>query len=204
MTSLLLGSASPRRRELLARMRLPFEVLAADVDESRIAGEPVRALPLRLARLKARAAVELHRARGGGPVIALAADTVVTMGELELGKPRDRAHARELLEQLSGREHFVTTGVCVLAADGREGSCSIDTKVRFRSMSANEIDWLVASGDGDDKAGGYGLQGLAGAFVERLEGSASNVIGLPLGEALQLLAGAGLPMPWSARAGAGR
>jgi septum formation protein len=198
MAHLLLCSASPRRRELLARVGLAFEVVAPNVDESRICGELVTALPLRLAQLKARAGLALHRARGGADAIALAADTVVSMGESELGKPRDRLHARELLAQMSGQEHLVTTGVCVLSAAGVEASCTVDTKVRFRALTDAQLDWLALSGDGDDKAGGYGLQGLAGALIDRLDGSFTNVIGLPMGETLELLAGAGVKMPWTA------
>ncbi len=197
MAPLLLCSASPRRRELLARVGLAFEVLAPHVDESRIPGEPVRALPLRLAQLKARAGLAVHRARGGADAIALAADTVVSMGETELGKPRDRVHARELLAQLSGNEHVVTTGVCVLSPGGVEGSCTIDTKVRFRALTDAQLDWLANSGDGDDKAGGYAVQGLAGALIDRLDGSFTNVIGLPMGETLELLGCAGVQMPWA-------
>ena len=198
MAHLLLCSASPRRRELLARVGLAFEVVATNVDESRLPGESVTALPLRLAQLKARTGLALHRSRGGAEAVALAADTVVSMGESELGKPRDRVHARELLAQMSGQEHLVTTGVCVLSAAGVEASCAIDTKVRFRSLSDAQLDWLARSGDGDDKAGGYGLQGLAGAFIDRLDGSFTNVIGLPMGETLDLLARAGVEMPWAA------
>ena len=198
---LVLCSASPRRRELLARVGLSFEVRAPAVDESRRAGEPVRDLPLRLAREKAWAGLSLARLvapSDSSPWLALAADTVVSLGDQELGKPRDRAHARALLERLSGREHTVTTGVCVLGPGGAERSCAIDTKVRFTRLSAEQLDWLAASGEGDDKAGGYALQGLAGAFIERIEGSVTNVIGLPLLETLRLLEESGLRLPWSA------
>jgi septum formation protein len=208
---LLLCSASPRRRDLLAGLGLVFEVLAPQVDESRRPGEPLAQLPERLACDKALAGLALRSAerlaRAGGsavgdprdapePLVALAADTVVTLDGQELGKPVGRAQALDFLRRLSGREHLVTTGVCAVSAEGALRSCSVNTKVRFSALSEAQLDWLAASGDGDDKAGGYGLQGKAGAFVERLDGSFSNVIGLPLAETLGLLEAAGLPLPW--------
>ena len=196
---LLLCSASPRRRELLAALGLAFQVEPAHLDESRRPGEPLAALPERLARDKAQAALSAFRSRGGGPAVALAADTVVTLDGQELGKPGDRAQAAALLRRLSGREHLVTTGVCAVSPEGRVGSCSVHTKVRFRALADEQLTWLAASGDGDDKAGGYAVQGLAGAFIDRLEGSFTNVVGLPLAETLDLLAAAGLQLPWQAR-----
>jgi septum formation protein len=205
MPRLLLCSTSPRRRDLLARFGFPFEIIAPQVDESRLAKEPVRELPLRLARAKARAGLGFARpspqgAHAAEATIAIAADTVVSLGEQELGKPRDRADARAILQALSGQQHLVTTGVCVLAQRGAEvveRSCSIDTKVSFHPMTSAQLDWLAASGDGDDKAGGYALQGLASAFIEKVEGSFTNVIGLPLPETLALLEQAGLALPWN-------
>ena len=207
---LVLCSASPRRRDLLASVGLSFQVEAAHLDESRRPGEPLAVLPERLARDKAQAALTAFRVRhgggdaagiglGGGQAVALAADTVVTLDGEELGKPESRAHAAALLRRLSGREHLVTTGVCAVSPEGRVGSCSVHTKVRFRALDEEQIAWLASSGDGDDKAGGYAVQGLAGAFIERLDGSFTNVIGLPLAETLDLLAAAGLPLPWRAR-----
>jgi septum formation protein len=214
MPRLLLCSTSPRRRDLLARLGLKFEIIAPEIDESRLASELVRELPLRLARAKARAGLALARSSNAYDrvtlsddlTIAIAADTVVSLGEIELSKPRDRKNAREILQALSGHEHIVTTGVCVLAQTGApeaevaERSCSIDTKVRFRAMSNAQLDWLANSGDGDDKAGGYALQGLASSFIETVNGSFTNVIGLPLGESLGLLEAAGVVLPWNAAA----
>jgi septum formation protein len=213
--TLLLCSASPRRRDLLTGLGLRFEVLAPHIDEARRPGEPLDGLAERLAREKAQAGLALFRARAAsapfadpappGRALALAADTVVTLDGEELGKPRDRAHARALLARLSGRTHRVTTGVCVVAS-GFPGaadaltSCAVHTAVRFRALTDDELSWLASTGDGDDKAGGYGVQGLAGAFIDRLEGSFTNVVGLPLTEALALLEAAGLTLPWSARA----
>lgn len=206
---LVLASASPRRKELLSRAGLFFQTVSPAVDESRVNGEPVKELPLRLAEAKARAGLAMidfddaddNEARSGElfkNVAVIAADTVVSLGELELGKPRDRAHARWLLATLSNREHTVTTAVYVLGPGGVARSCSIDTKVSFPLLDDAKLDWLANSGEGDDKAGGYAVQGLAGAFITRLEGSYTNVVGLPLSETLGLLAQTGFELPWGA------
>jgi septum formation protein len=193
---LVLCSGSPRRREMLSRLGLRFDVEVPHVVEERGPGELIVAFPERLAREKAAAGLESWRKRGGqGPAVALAADTIVVDGEEVLGKPRDRADAERMLRRLSGTEHRVITGVCVVAG-GETRSRAVLTGVRFADLSDAALKWLVDSGDGDDKAGGYAVQGLAGAFVERVDGSFSNVVGLPLTETLQLLAGAGVRMPW--------
>jgi septum formation protein len=197
---LVLCSASPRRRAFLAQLGLVFELVSPEVDEARHAGESPRALAERLAQAKAVAGVAALRARGvTGDLVALAADTVVALraeSGLDLAKPSDRADAARMLGILSGREHVVLSGVAVKAADGTVRSECVETTVRFRQMSAAEIAWLAASGDGDDKAGAYAVQGLAGSFIERLDGSFTNVVGLPMTEAVALLAQAGVPMPW--------
>jgi septum formation protein len=193
---LVLCSGSPRRREMLSRVGLRFDVEIPRVAETRDSGERIDAYPERLARDKASAGLLSWRKRGGqGPAVALAADTVVVLGEEVLEKPRDRKDARRMLRMLSGTEHRVITGVCV-ATDSEKRSRSVVTGVRFTDLSDAALRWLVDSGDGDDKAGAYAIQGLAGAFVDRIDGSFSNVVGLPLTETLQLLAGAGLRMPW--------
>ena len=181
---------------MLSRVGLRFDVEIPRVAESREPGERIAAYPERLARDKASAGLESWRKRGGqGPAVALAADTVVVLGEEVLEKPRDRGDALRMLRQLSGTEHQVITGVCI-ASDSEKRSRSVVSGVRFTDLSEAALRWLVESGDGDDKAGAYAIQGLAGAFVERIDGSFSNVVGLPLPETLQLLAGAGLRMPW--------
>ena len=193
---LVLCSGSPRRREMLARIGLHFDVEIPRIAEARASGEPISAYPERLARDKAAAGLESWRKRGGqGAAVALAADTIVVLDEEVLEKPRDRSDAERMLRRLSGKEHRVITGVCV-ATEGEKRSRSVITSVRFTDLSDAALRWLVASGDGDDKAGAYAIQGLAGSFVDRIDGSFSNVIGLPLTETLQLLAGAGLRMPW--------
>jgi septum formation protein len=175
-TSIVLASGSARRRDFLAQLGARFEVVPADIDESPLPGEAPEALALRLAREKARAVARLHAGRW-----ILAADTIVVVDEEILGKPCDRPDARRMLRLLAGREHRVITGVVLRAPDG---TAEIDevavTRVRFRPLADAEIDGYVAGGEADDKAGAYGIQGAAAAFVERVEGSFSNVVGLPL------------------------
>jgi septum formation protein len=182
---LLLCSASPRRREFLERLGIAFEQASAQVDETQRPGEPPLSFAVRMAVEKAAA-----RARPGH--VALAADTIVVVEGEVLGKPRDRSDAERMLRKLSGVEHRVITAVCV-----GQRAVAVETTVRFAPLSEAQIRWLAASGDGDDKAGAYALQGLAGAFVERIDGSFSNVIGLPLSETLALLAEAGVELPWA-------
>jgi septum formation protein len=181
---LLLCSASPRRREFLERLGIRFEQRPAQVDETQRPGEPPLGYVLRLAVEKAAGAIQPG-------AVALAADTIVVVGDEVLGKPRDRSDAARMLEQLSGIEHRVITAVCV----GRR-AVAVETRVTFALLSAAQVRWLAESGDGDDKAGAYAVQGLAGAFVERIDGSFSNVVGLPLAETLELLAEAGVELPW--------
>ncbi len=190
---LVLASASPRRRELLSQLGLRFEVSAADIDETPRQGESAEAYVMRLAREKARTV----EARYPG-AWALAADTTVVLeGEL-LGKPRDEAEAREMLGRLSGRVHEVHTGVALAGPGGAEHATGVRTRVTFRSLSAGEVAWYAATGEPLDKAGSYAIQGKGGFLVASVEGSPTNVIGLPLGETLELLTRAGLSLPWEA------
>ncbi len=190
MLTLILCSASPRRREFLERLGLAFEQRPAHLDESRRPGEPPLTYVLRMAVEKA--------AAGRRPgAVALAADTIVVAGDVVageevLGKPTDRSDAMRILRRLSGIEHRVITAVCV-----GDRALAVETRVKFATLSEAQIRWLAESGDGDDKAGAYALQGLAGAFVERIDGSFSNVVGLPLAETLALLAEAGVALPWA-------
>ena len=179
---LVLASASPRRRELLAAAGIPVIVHAAEVDETPHPGEEARAYVLRLAEAKARAAAS------GAPrpdLPLLAADTTVVLdGEL-LGKPADDAEAAAMLRRLSGRGHEVWTGLCLLwpaAASGeRPLALAADcTRVWFAPLDREEIAAYVASGEPRGKAGAYAIQGRAGQFIPRIEGSYSNVVGLPL------------------------
>lgn len=188
-TSLVLASASPRRRDLLSQLGLQFTVAAADLDETPLEKEAADAYVLRLARAKAQAVA----ARFPGTWV-LAADTTVALGTELLGKPSDPAEAREMLNRLSGRTHAVYTGVA-LAGRAQEATV-VRTGVTFRTLSAGEIGWYVSTGEPLDKAGAYALQGKGGFLVAAVEGSPTNVIGLPLGETLELLTRAGVPLPW--------
>jgi septum formation protein len=188
---LVLASASPRRRELLARAGLRFEVLAPDVAEEPRAGESPRALVERLAAEKAASVRDRLPERPRR--LVLGSDTIVTLeGEL-LGKPRDPQHAVAMLLRLAGRTHTVWTGVAVTATGGAELAVrSVESRVTLRAADEAELRAYVAGGEPLDKAGAYALQGEGRKLVSRVEGSESNVIGLPLEETLELLAQAGL------------
>ncbi|MBF0368014.1 MAG: septum formation inhibitor Maf [Magnetococcales bacterium] len=180
-----LASASPRRLELLGQVGLHPEVLPVDIDESRHPGEGVKPFVERLARSKAEAAVV-----GDGVDLVIGADTVVVVGEHILGKPENEQEAREMLKQLSDRPHEVVTGVAVLRpVDQLCRSRAVVTKVWFKPLSQKEINAYVASGEPLDKAGAYGIQGLGGFMVSHLEGSYTGVVGLPLFETLEMIAG---------------
>jgi septum formation protein len=185
---LVLASGSPRRRELLALLGLPFEVVPADVDESVRTGELPADLVRRLALDKIEA-VEAINALDGGPsadVVVLAADTVVEVAGAILGKPADADDARRMLRAMSARTHRVHTGVAV-RGDGGTVTEVVTTAVTMATMSDAAIEWYVATGEPMDKAGAYAIQGAGGAFVTGIEGSASNVVGLPLATVVELL-----------------
>ena len=171
--SIILASASPRRRELLTKMGWPFRVVSADVDE-RVEGAPREKVRL-LAERKARAVAQRL-----GEGVVLAADTLVALDGETLGKPRDAEDARRMLTRLSGRTHEVFTGVCLLNARGGDIALHVErTGVRFRPLTAEEIDAYVATTEPLDKAGAYAIQGGARAFVVQIDGSFDNVMGLP-------------------------
>lgn len=170
---LVLASKSPRRREILASAGIPFRVEAVDVPEIRNPGEHPETYVIRLARAKARALGV------PAPDMVLGADTVVVAGHDVLEKPADRAEAARMLRLLSGREHYVITGVCLRAAD-TELVETATTGVHFTHMTNAEIDEYVASGEPFDKAGAYGIQGRASKFIDRIEGCYFNVVGLPI------------------------
>lgn len=186
---LILASRSPRRRALLAQIGLSVTVRSADVDETPHAGEAPADYVLRIALAKARA---VHGALAATDAQApvLAADTAVICDDQILGKPADAADAARMLGMLSGREHQVLTGVALLGAAERTRLSS--THVRFRNISAAEAAAYWASGEPQDKAGGYAVQGLGAVFVAGLEGSWSGVVGLPLFETAELLAAEGI------------
>ena len=174
LPKLVLASSSPRRREILASLGLTFEARAADVDETLLPGESASVAAERLARAKAETA-----AAGTPEALVVAADTLVVLDGDALGKPRDRADARRMLATLSGRAHDVVTGVAC-AHGGRIVSGRETTRVVLAAMSGAEISAYSATGEPDDKAGAYAMQGIGGLFVERVEGSPSNVVGLPV------------------------
>lgn len=183
----MLASASPRRLDLLNQIGVaPDLVTASAIDETPQPGETPRALALRLAREKAAALAPSHPG-----ALVLAADTVVAVGRRILPKAESEAEVRACLDLLSGRSHRVYTGVAVAAPGGREAARLVETRLRFKRLSPAETDAYVASGEGRGKAGGYGIQGRAGAFVTSLQGSYPAVVGLPLYETLNLLRGLG-------------
>ncbi len=182
-----LASGSPRRSELLAKLGISFEVLITDIDESLRPGEQAEAFVGRMARDKARTALERLPARRA-PV--LGADTVVVVDQHILGKPGDRAAAAAMLRRLSGRDHEVLTAVAI-SDDEREVVALSRTVVTFRSLSDEEIDGYWATGEPCDKAGGYAIQGLGAVFIEEIHGSYSGVMGLPLFTTARLLNGFG-------------
>jgi len=189
---LVLASASPRRRALLQGLGVAFEAVAPGVDESVRAGESPRDYVLRVAVEKA---AQGARLRPGA--LVLAADTSVVLEDRILGKPSGEAEAREMVRALSGRRHSVLTGV---ALDGAaRASAVVETAVWFRPLAEAEIAWYASTGEPLDKAGAYAIQGAGGVLVQRIEGSASNVVGLPLAETAELLRQAGFKLPWSAR-----
>lgn len=185
-----LASRSPRRQALLRQIRLPFAVLDPDLNETPLPGEAAGAFVIRLARDKAKAGRRM--APDGRPV--LAADTDVVLDGEILGKPADEAAARVLLERLSGRSHQVLSCVA-LAWNGRLSWRLNENRVWLRRLSPAEIHAYWRTGEPADKAGGYAIQGLAALFIERIEGSYSGVMGLPLFETGQLLAEAGISLP---------
>ncbi|MNM23963.1 septum formation inhibitor Maf [Pseudomonas putida] len=182
MTPLYLASGSPRRRELLTQIGVPFIVISAPIDESPLPSESAPAYVERLARAKAAAGL----ARVDGPAVVLGADTAVVLDGRILGKPENREDALAMLADLSGREHQVLTAVAL--DDGqRVHSFCVTSTVRFRAISTDEAQRYWASGEPVDKAGGYAVQGLGAVFVTGLSGSYSAVVGLPLCETADLL-----------------
>lgn len=188
---LVLASGSPRRRDLLSRLGLSFRVLTAHTEEvSAFTAPPDVARDL--ARQKARAV--LDRLPDAPDTVVIAADTLVALGGDLLGKPRDEAENAAFVRRLAGRTHTVFTGVTVVSPHGEETDVAA-TQVTFRTLSDAEIDWYARSGEGLDKAGGYGIQDLGLALVERVEGDYSNVVGFPLPLVIAMLRRAGLAVP---------
>lgn len=184
---LILASASPRRLDLLRQVGIePDRVSPADIDETPLRDETPRRLALRLAVEKAAAAA------GSEPdAVVLGADTVVCVGRRILPKAETEAEARQCLTLLSGRAHKVLTGIAAVAPGGRKASRLVETRLHVKRLTTAEIEAYVASREWKGKAGGYGIQGRAGAFILGLEGSYTGVVGLPLYETVNLLSGLG-------------
>ena len=188
---LVLASASPRRLDLLRQIGLsPDAVIGAELDESPKPKETPRQLAIRLAAEKAARVADAERGS-----FVLAADTVVALGRRVLPKVEDETEGRRCLELLSGRAHRVLTGVAVQGPDGRTARRLVESRVFFKRLTPHEVTLYLASGEGRGKAGGYAIQGLAGAFVTGLQGSYSGVVGLPLYETVSLLTGLGFEAP---------
>jgi len=192
---LVLASGSPRRIELLQQAGIePDRVLPSDIDETPHRAEHPRSLAKRLSTQKAQAAhATLAKESGSDPAFVLAADTVVAVGRRVMPKAETLDEAEYCLRFLSGRSHRVYTGLAMFAPDGKLRQRLVETRVRFKRLSRQEIDAYLASGEWRGKAGGYAVQGLAGAFVVKLVGSYSNIVGLPLYETVGLLTADGYP-----------
>ena len=185
---LVLASASPRRSELLRSVGLEFDVVPADIDESVRPGESPSDYVARLSAEKARVVAD----RVGTDRIIVAADTTVDVDGRILEKPSDDDDARRMLGLLSGRTHLVHTGVTVVGfatSSPAPATIVVETAVDFVVMTPAMVDWYVGTGEPFDKAGGYAIQGAGGALVRRLDGSVTNVIGLPLAETLEMVGG---------------
>ncbi len=193
---LVLASASPRRLALLEQIGIePDALRPASIDETPRKGERPRTLARRLARAKAQAAkTRLHREPELADACVLAADTVVAVGHRVLMKPEYLDEAAAALQLLSGRSHRVFTAVCFITSDGTIRTRTVETRVRFKRLSSEEMESYLASGEWRGKAGGYAIQGIAGAFVQKIVGSYSAVVGLPLNEVVMLLVGEGHPV----------
>lgn len=186
-----LASASPRRRDLLQQLGVRFEVIPVAVPEAPRAGESPRAYVTRLAATKARHGADAMRAQGLPVYPVLGADTEVVLDHEILGKPADRPQGMAMLRRLSGRTHEVLTAISILAQDGVHEALS-QSRVTFARLSDAQIERYWESGEPADKAGAYAVQGRAAAFVTRLEGSYSGIVGLPLYELAELLRRAGM------------
>jgi septum formation protein len=181
--TLVLASGSPRRAELLTTAGFDFEMIPADVDETRLPGEPPREYAMRVAGAKCD---KIRLARHGNSDIILAADTVVVADDRLMGKPADDDDARSMLQALSGRVHEVHTAV-VAASGARRLERYVTTRVCVQPLTDREIDWYIATGEPRGKAGAYGIQGRAARFIDWIDGSWSNVVGLPIAVVHRLL-----------------
>lgn len=188
MNNVILASASPRRRELLTSIGLPFEVMPSNVPEVHERGEAPEMYVSRLSRSKAAAIAAQHRDRW-----VIAADTIVMLGETLLEKPADERDAARMLALIAGRTHIVYTGVTLqhLASDFCDTRVA-ESEVRMLPLGEEDIHWYVATGEPLDKAGAYAVQGIGAMFIDSIHGSYTNVVGLPLATLFQMLRRAGI------------
>lgn len=196
---LVLASGSPRRLALLEQIGVTPDLLSpVDADETPLKSEAPRSLAKRLSKTKANLALENLKRRGeASQSFILAADTVVSIGRRILPKAELLDEASGCLRLLSGRAHRVYTGVCLITPGGTTRQRLVETRVRFKKLSSDEFESYLASGEWRDKAGGYAIQGIAAAFVVKLVGSYTNVVGLPLFETSSLLQGEGYPVHYN-------
>lgn len=193
---LILASASPRRLGLLQQVGVEPDLLRpSEIDETPQKAELPRALATRLAQEKAERALErAKRAEEAEDAYVLAADTVVAVGRRILPKPEMTDEASQCLRLLSGRSHRVFTSVCLITPAGKQRARLVESRVRFKRLSRQETETYIATDEWRGKAGGYAIQGLAGAFVVKLMGSYTNIVGMPLHETMTLLEGEGYPV----------
>jgi len=180
---LILASKSPRRYDLLKQLGLDFEVIPSKIEEDFVPNESPREHVIRLAEAKAMDVSNRYI-----DCWVIGADTIVYIDGQILGKPRNKEEAREMLRLISGKEHRVLTGISVRSSNKGKGECgAVETAVRMKSLSPAEMDWYVRTGEPFDKAGGYGIQGIGSFMIESINGSYTNVVGLPLCELMQML-----------------
>lgn len=184
---LILASASPRRLELLAQVGIiPDQIIPAEIDESPLKAEKPRVLAARLAHAKA-----IEVAKNNKDSFILASDTIVACGSRILGKAEDKSQAETFLKMLSGRRHNVFTAVTLIGPDGRASHKTVSTVVKFKNLEQADIDFYLCHDEWQGKAGAYAIQGLAARFIKGINGSYSNVVGLPLYEVVNMLKGRG-------------
>ncbi|MCF9046401.1 Maf family nucleotide pyrophosphatase [Acinetobacter nectaris] len=181
MARLILASGSPRRAELLEQLEIDFDVFSADIDETLKLGECAEIYVKRVAYEKARSVAQQFHDR-----IVLAADTCISLGGSIVGKPQSRAHAFEIWQALSGREHDVLSGICVIA-ENEVHECVVKTQVTFQQLSQSDMESYWQTGEPVGKAGAYAIQGIAAKYIPTIKGSYTNVVGLPLHETVKLL-----------------
>jgi nucleoside triphosphate pyrophosphatase len=183
---LILASSSPRRRELLDQIQVSYKVLPVNIDESQLPGETAEQFVKRLATEKAEAAY-----RQNPHCIALGSDTIMVIGSSILGKPENKAHGIEILSLLSGNTHQVMTAVAVHSSEYKACAMSV-SEVEFAALTGQQIEAYWETGEPEDKAGAYGVQGIAAQFIKKISGSYSGIMGLPLFETAQLLEKSGI------------